>query len=47
MKSPSVIMILLSMSVVACTSGLDGWRRPGETDAANRHDFEVCTAERY
>jgi hypothetical protein len=24
---------------------LGGWHRPGESDAANRHDFEVCTAE--
>jgi hypothetical protein len=45
MKSPTAGVVLLSLCLVACASDLDGWRRPGENDTANRHDIEACTAE--
>jgi hypothetical protein len=31
--------------ILGRTSDLDGWHRPGENEAANRHDFAACLAE--
>src|SRR5258708_36423931 len=45
MKSTGTVFILLSLGILGSANDLDGWRRPGENEAVNRHDFETCLAE--